>query len=382
MSTCGPRLSVDVALALDDFVLDVQLDSDAHVTGIFGASGSGKTSFLEVIAGLRRSATGRIRFGDAVWLDSSRGIHMPIERRAIGYVPQGGALFPHLSVRENLRFGARRAQARTGSIEPVFGDTVDLLELGPLLDRDPRTLSGGERQRVAIGRALCSRPELVLLDEPLAGLDERLRRRILPFLGRVCEEFATPMILVSHNPVEIQALCQSVAVLSFGRIESYGPPSQTLIQPDVFALANIEGFNNIFRCRSAMTDEGSLRVNLGSPPTEIALELIAPTTGPVRVDYVGVPARDVMISVDRPSGISARNVIESRIESIDTFGNIVLVCARIAPDLPPLVAQVGRRAERDLDLKEGRRVFLVVKAMSCQLYGENCEPATQARTRD
>ncbi len=215
-------LEVDVRLALDRFELEVDFVADQPVTGVFGASGAGKTSLLEVVAGLRRGARGRLAFGGEVWLDSTARRFVPPERRHIGYVPQDGLLFPHLNVRENLLAGRKRAvesgQQPAEALETVAG----LLELGQLLERSVATLSGGERQRVALGRALCSGPPLLLLDEPLASLDLPLRRRLLPFLRRVRDQLTVPMLLVSHDPIEVQARCDDLSVLEEGRAIARG----------------------------------------------------------------------------------------------------------------------------------------------------------------
>ncbi|MEE3178395.1 MAG: ATP-binding cassette domain-containing protein, partial [Verrucomicrobiota bacterium] len=186
--------------------MEAEFTGSRRVTGLFGASGSGKTTWLETMAGLRRSARGFIQFGETVWLDSDARIDVPPEQRGIGYVPQDHLLFPHMTVRRNLQSGQQRAAVSGHDFKRMLEDVVDVLELDSLLERGVRELSGGERQRVALGRALCSGPRLLLLDEPLASLDLQLRLRILPFLQRVRDHFDVPMLVVSHNPIELQAL--------------------------------------------------------------------------------------------------------------------------------------------------------------------------------
>jgi molybdate transport system ATP-binding protein len=212
----------DLRFELAHFTLEVNATLAGRVTAIFGASGAGKTSFLEIVAGLRRPRAGIVRVGGATLTDVAGRIFVRPERRAIGYVPQEGALFPHLSVRKNLLYGChpRRTQPPGLSFEHVS----EVLEIGSLADRDVATLSGGEQQRVALGRALLAAPRLLLLDEPLAGLDAPLRERLLPYLARVRDEFAVPMLYVTHSPDEVVALCDDALILSQGRIVARGRP--------------------------------------------------------------------------------------------------------------------------------------------------------------
>jgi molybdate transport system ATP-binding protein len=189
---------------------------------VFGASGAGKTTLLELIAGLRRPDVGRIEVDGELLTDVSDRRFVPPERRSIGYVPQDGALFPHLSVRANLLYG--RSPDRPAPAGLNFARVTDVLEIGALADRAPADLSAGERQRVALGRALLAAPRLLLLDEPLAGLDHPLRERLLPYLARVHGEFAIPLVYVTHSPDEVMALCSDVVVLRHGRVTRHDRP--------------------------------------------------------------------------------------------------------------------------------------------------------------
>jgi molybdate transport system ATP-binding protein len=205
---------------LGDFALDARFSSDSRVTAIYGPSGSGKTSLLNVIAGLLRPAHGRVTVDGAVLTDTGTGLCLPPCRRRIGYVFQDSRLFPNLSVKGNLLYGrffaARRD--RYGSFEEV----VDLLDLRPLLRRGVQDLSGGERQRVAIGRALLASPRLLLLDEPLASLDERRKQEVMPFLERLRDQIRVPMVYVSHARAEIDRLAGCVVTLANGRVVALG----------------------------------------------------------------------------------------------------------------------------------------------------------------
>jgi len=214
-------------LPLAHFTLEVDATLSGRVTAIFGASGSGKTSLLEIIAGLRRPSAGMVRVDGQVLTDAETHKFVRPEHRTVGYVPQEGALFPHLTVQQNLLYGSHGN--RRQSAELTFEHVTEVLEIADLTARRIQTLSGGERQRVALGRALLAAPRLLLLDEPLAGLDAPLRERLLPYLARVRDEFGIPMLYVTHSPDEVMALCDDVIVLSRGRVEQRGTPSAIFV---------------------------------------------------------------------------------------------------------------------------------------------------------
>jgi molybdate transport system ATP-binding protein len=214
------RLRLQLALAQDAFQLDVDERIEAETLALFGPSGSGKTTILEILAGLRRPDRGEIAMADRVLFSSVRRIDVPPRDRGIGYVPQDVLLFPHLNVRHNITVGMR-AEARTLPLARV----LEILEIGPLLDRRVGGLSGGERQRVALARALMIAPSLLLLDEPLTAVDVALRRRILPYLVRVRDEFKVPMVYVTHDASEARTLADHVIILDAGRVVQSGDAS-------------------------------------------------------------------------------------------------------------------------------------------------------------
>ena len=217
------------------FILEIDAHLDASVTGVFGPSGSGKTTLIELVAGLRHPSAGRILVDGTPLSDATTRVHLAPERRHIGYVPQDGALFPHLSVAQNLRYGQPRRAAREPADSAAetarfsLEHVAELLGIASLLSAQIAGLSGGERQRVALARALLSHPRLLLLDEPLVGLDAARREAILPYLRRVRDEFALPMLYVSHAPEEILALCDEVLVLDAGRVVGRGSPAELFV---------------------------------------------------------------------------------------------------------------------------------------------------------
>jgi molybdate transport system ATP-binding protein len=213
-------LRVDVAKQLGEFSIEASFTSAGRVTGLFGSSGAGKTSLIDMIAGLMRPDRGTVAIDDEVLDDTAARLHVAAHRRRIGYVFQDARLFPHLDVRQNLDYGRRM----NGLAPDPAGETrvIDLLDIGNLLDRRPGKLSGGERQRVALGRALLAQPRLLLLDEPLGSLDEERKAEILPYLIRLRDETGVPMVYVSHDPDEMRQLATQIVMLKRGRVAAFG----------------------------------------------------------------------------------------------------------------------------------------------------------------
>jgi molybdate transport system ATP-binding protein len=340
----------------DGFSLDAELACEARVIVLFGPSGSGKTTLFEAVLGLHPAARPCIQLAGR-WLDDpERGLHLPIEARALGWVPQEPMLFPHLDVEANLRFGLRRAGTAG---QRALADAIEVLELGALLARPVHALSGGERARVALGRALASGPRALLLDEPLASLDLPLRARVLPYLLRVRDALGLPMLYITHDPDEAQVVGEWVAVLDRGRVVASGEPRGVLWSRAVLLLSESLGLENVFEARVLDCAGGSARVE-----TRGGLRLSLPAPAPIAVGErlrVGLRAQDVLIATEAPGRISARNVIAAevmRVEPADD-GALVHVDAGDA-----LVAKLTLEAVSALELAPGRRVFLLIKAQS------------------
>jgi molybdate transport system ATP-binding protein len=213
-------LRVDVTKQLGEFSLEASFESHGRVTGLFGASGAGKTSLINMIAGLLRPDRGSIALDGETLDDTTAHVHVPPHRRRIGYVFQDARLFPHLNVRQNLDYGRR--MNRLAEDPTQHKRVTDLLDIGSLLDRRPGQLSGGERQRVALGRALLSKPRLLLMDEPLGSLDEGRKLEILPYLVRLRDEAGIPMVYVSHDAAELRQMATQIVMLRGGRVTALG----------------------------------------------------------------------------------------------------------------------------------------------------------------
>jgi molybdate transport system ATP-binding protein len=350
-------IELALELPLARFRLRVEARFEGATT-VMGPSGSGKTSLLEALAGLRGKARGRIVVDGQVLLDSGQRINCPPEARRIGYVPQDAGLFPHLTALGNVRFGARGEAA-------VVEGAVETLEIGNLRNRYPVSLSGGERQRVALARALATRPRLLLLDEPLAALDVGLRERILPYLLRIREEWKVPCLYVTHNVGEALALAGQVLLLRDGQVEAQGAPLDLLSSPGLAREAEA-GIENLLKGRVLAHDVGGgvTRVRVEEGP-EVAAAL-APERPPGSTVTVALRAEDILVSVEPPRGLSARNVYEARLASLErTGGDVILRCPLREGGL--LLARVTLAAAAALALTPGRVVWLAVKSHSTKL---------------
>ena len=345
------RIKINKQLGL--FALDVELESAAKVLGLFGPSGAGKTTLLNCIAGITKPDSGSLAVNGKTVFDHATGTDLAIRHRRIGYVFQDALLFEHMSVDRNLRYGSRSSGARK------FSRVVDVLEIGDLLDRSAAKISGGEKRRVALGRALLSDPALLLLDEPLAGLDRRLAGKTICYIKSVLEEFEIPAIYVSHSVGDILYLCDDVATLDRGALTAQGEPFDL-----VGAMENIE-----FDQRPAIKNIVTLPVHdLDTANNLVRCELNGKIlTVAARVDSgvsrvtVMIPARDIILAVDQPGLMSARNVIAGRITRIQIAGSRSIVFVDVGC---ALLVEVTHQAAAELKLAAGAAVFVVVKASS------------------
>lgn len=344
-------------LALPGFALDADLDLPGRgVTAVFGPSGSGKTTLLRTVAGLER-ASGHLRVNGQWWQDDASGLFLPPHRRPIGYVFQDAALFAHLSVRANVAYGQKRVAPAERRVS--LGQAVDLLGIGPLLARMPEKLSGGERQRVAIARALATSPRLLLMDEPLSGLDHALKREILPYLERLHRELDIPVLYVSHAPDEVARLAHHLVVMAHGRAVAAGPLAQVLSRMDlpmqlgedagVVLEAQVAGRDPQWHLARMDFAGGGLWVRDGG----LAVGARA---------RVRVLARDVSLSLTAQAGTSILNSLPVTVEALADDAHPALLLAKLRAGETVLWARVTKRSAHALGLTPGMALHAQVKA--------------------
>jgi molybdate transport system ATP-binding protein len=347
-------------IPLAHFELDIDVSFDARLASIFGPSGSGKTTLLDAIAGLRDITAGEIEIDGSTLFSSARGINRPPRERGIGYVPQEGALFPHLSVRKNILFGAGRSadisRSKKISVEHVLG----VLEIGSLLDRPVTKLSGGEAQRVALARAILSQPRLLLLDEPLASLDIGLKEKILPYLARVRDEFKIPMIYVTHNLTEVLTLADWVLMIRQGRLVTQGVPKEALRSMHAIMQLPEEQFENVFTVTFVESDPeaGRTKVRLQAGRELFIPYLPRPRNNTIQIR---ISADDILVAIKPPEGISAGNILPGTVRRIDMIGGQAMVTVAAGDEF---YARLTVSAVKRLGLVEKTPVFLIMKTRS------------------
>ncbi|MFV0490485.1 MAG: molybdenum ABC transporter ATP-binding protein [Pseudorhodobacter sp.] len=349
--------SVALQHSFPGFALDLAFEAPPGVTALFGRSGAGKTTVVNAVAGLLQPETGRIEADGAVLLDTGTGINLPPHRRRIGYVFQDARLFPHLTVRQNLLYGRRFAPRGAG---PELSRITDLLGIGPLLDRRPGTLSGGEKSRVAFGRAVLSRPRLLLMDEPLAALDEARKAEILPYLERLRDEVNLPILYVSHSMAEVARLATTVVVLEAGRVSASGAATQILSDPALAPILGLREAGSILTARTTSHEEdGLMRLDTAAGPLWLPA-MGRPAGHSLRLRIL---AQDVMLALTRPEGVSALNILPVRVEEI-RLGTGPGALVRLSVGQEALLARITRRSAAALALEPGLDIFAVIKAVS------------------
>lgn len=332
--------------------------AESGVTALFGPSGAGKTSIINMVAGLMRPDAGRIAVNGMCLFDSNQRIDLPPERRRIGYVFQDGRLFPHLSVRSNLTYGMALTPESHRYV--TFDAVVDLLGIAHLLDRRPAKLSGGEKQRVAIGRALLTSPAMLLMDEPLAALDAPRKAEVLPFIMRLSREFATPILYVSHSMDEILNMADWLVIMEMGRVAASGELESLLADPELQAHFSQDEYGSVISTvvDKSLDASGLTRLRfddhyLSVPP------ITAPEGAPIRVR---ISARHVAIALKAPVQTSFQNTYSGKVDRIIDRGE-ALVDVRV--DIGRLLwARITRQSCLELGLTIGQTVFVLVKSVA------------------
>jgi molybdate transport system ATP-binding protein len=349
----------------DPFTFSVRMEAPPGITVLFGASGAGKTTVLNCVAGLLRPETGRISVGDDVLFNSDRRIDVPVARRRIGYVFQNLALFPHLTVIKNVEYGIAGLSAADRSSKACA--MLEAMRIAHLRVRRPRDISGGERQRVALARALVTDPSVLLLDEPLSGLDAPTKSRIVDDLRSWNDRHRIPILYVTHSRAEVFSLAERVIMLDKGTVLAEGSPYEVLDRPEHELAAQLAGFENIFDATvlALHEDRGTMTCAAGNVQLEV------PWPAPVEAELasnrmvrIGVRAGDILLATVPPQGLSARNVISGRIISLtrrDLMAVAQVNCGVI------FEVHLTPHAQDSLGLREGLEIWLVIKTHSCHL---------------
>jgi len=367
--TLADQLSVNLRMVLRhpgrsgcEFALDVRFSVASGFTILFGASGAGKTTILDCVAGLQNPNSGRISAGEQVLFSSEQAVDVPTRSRHIGYLFQTLALFPHMTVRRNIEYGL--ASLRRTQRESQSDEVASSFGIAGLADRRPAEISGGERQRVALARALVRRPKALLLDEPMSALDRITRAKILDDLRRWNEHHSVPILYVTHDREEVFALGDRVLVLEAGRIVASGTPHAVLGRPQLESVAQLAGFENIFECTLVALHPDQGTMTCGISGTGVTLEAPLTRVAAGKPIQVGIRAGDILVATSQPRDLSARNVIAGRIVSLHQQD--VTVIAQVDCGAK-FVVHLTPGACRSLGLEAGTPVWLVLKTYSCHV---------------
>jgi molybdate transport system ATP-binding protein len=343
------------------FAVEVSFTAPAGVTILFGASGSGKTTVLRCLAGLTRPDAGRIAIGERVLYDSKSGVNVAVQRRHIGYVFQQAALFPHMSIADNIGYGlaALSTDERTQRVVRI----AESFRIGHILDRQPGQISGGERQRAALARALVTDPSLLLLDEPLSALDHAIQSRIIEDLRRTNEARRIPMLYVTHSHREVYALGERAIVLDEGRVIKSGSPHEVLDHPEQGVVASLAGFENVFDAAivERRVRAGTMQCRLGDAATEIEVPLSHNGNDRIRI---AIRAGDILVANEEPRGLSARNVLRGTLVDLTQQGPTMVAVVEAGVRF---IVHLTPGGVESLGLRRGDQLWLIVKTYSCRL---------------
>jgi len=339
------------------FDLDCEASFGPGVTAIFGPSGTGKTTLLNCLAGMAKPDEGSISVDGRTVFSSESKTDVRPEKRRFGYVFQDSVLFPHKSVRDNIQYGYNLTPV--GSREIDLDHLVDMLGLSPLMSRNVKNLSGGEKQRVALARALAISPKLLLMDEPLASLDARFKGTIISYLKRIVRELKIPMVFVSHSLSEVTALSDDTLAIEGGRTVAFGPTRSLLGSPALAAVADYAALENILEGQALPSQDGATTSKIRVGEAELLIPAIDAAPGDAVM--VSVRAGDIILSLEAPQKISARNIVKAVVREIHDLGSQVLVFADVGERI---TVEITPGALADLSLRVGSDVYLVIKTNS------------------
>lgn len=343
------QLDVKLKKSVGDFHIDTAFSLSGQRTGIFGPSGSGKSTLMNLLAGLTQADSGLICLDDTVLFDSMKKINLMPEKRRIGVVFQHAHLFPHMSVRGNVLYGWKRTKSKDRRIDPDL--LFEVLGIGELLGRSTKTLSGGERQRVALARTILTCPRLILMDEPLSGLDENLKFQIIPYLNRVFSEFRIPLIFISHSMLEMRLMTEKVLVVEQGQIKQ---------QLDTEDLAKSswncrrQGYVNLLKLGPSSPHHDLYKYQWGNT------HLILTESGKEKENLYELDAREIILFKRHPEATSARNLLTCRVRQVYLSGNRARVELACGENF--LIAQIVPESVRELQIEVGSEVIAAIKA--------------------
>lgn len=346
---------IDVRLSRHGRSFEFRFQTGDGLSVVFGPSGAGKTTVLNMITGLVTPDEGQILINGTPIFDAEKAINTPLHARSIGYVPQDLLLFPHMTVEQNLKYGEKQDDPVT------FSRCVEMLELGPLLDRLPTQLSGGEGRRLALGRALLSNPSALLLDEPMAGLDPKRRQRLLPFIERIRQDVKIPILYVSHFAEEAARLADDAVMIQNGQAIAYGPADQVFSDPKAEAHFGPFDLGSVLEGQVTGFDGNLALINCQGQIFKVSGNGYQ-TGSNIRLRIL---ARDIALFLDEPGRTTVQNAIPCTITQLDKRDGSIL--ARLSPDDAKdisLTSMITSQSAKHLDLQTGQNVFAMIKAVA------------------
>lgn len=348
----------------NEFLLDVAVDVMPGFTILFGASGAGKTTLLDCLAGLTTPDSGRISLAERVLFDSSLRVNVTTAQRRVGYVFQSLALFPHMTVERNVAYGLAHLSSEESTRRAT--SVLEAFRIFHLARRKARDISGGESQRVALARTLVTDPDFLLLDEPLAALDAPRKASIIDDLREWNRTHNIPILYVTHSRDEAFALGERLIVLDSGRVIAQGTPHEVLSAPDMETVAQLAGFENIFDAavEAVRPERGTMTCRIAGDAGGVVLETPLVRGGVGSTLRIGIRAGDILLATSPPIGLSARNLIPGRIQSLEQRD--VIISARVKCRVE-MEVHLTLAARDSLELAPGKEVWLVIKTHSCHL---------------
>lgn len=357
-------LSIDIKWSKDNFNLDIRADFSEGITGIFGSSGAGKSSLLQLIAGLEKIDEGQIKIGSDI-LDHTETKHFtPSHKRKLGYVFQEGRLFPHMNVRQNLLFGTKFLKNNEQQFN--FNEIVELLEIEPLLKKIPKQLSGGEKQRVAIGRSLLSSPRLLLMDEPFSALDVSLRRQIIPFLTKINKKLKLPILVVSHDLPDLLSLSQELLLVKNGQVLAQGNYFELVEKDLLIDIMEASGLNNVISFKLTHVETNYYELSKKTKGGELKIKRQKQMQHFEIGDNINVSLRpeDIAIALHQVKDVSIRNQLEGTISSIIKHENKIYCLVDVGFKL---LVSITETSLNSLKLTQGKTVWCLFKSMALKI---------------